>query len=54
MVQQHNRVAFVLAATGHGAMIVNRLDVATDAAGRQYGVGFAMLETGRHAPEAIV
>ncbi|QQC67870.1 FkbM family methyltransferase [Paraburkholderia ginsengisoli] len=37
-------VAFVLAASNHGSMIVNRNDHHVDAASRSYGVGFQILD----------
>jgi FkbM family methyltransferase len=46
-------VAFVLAATGHGSMIVNRLDYATTPTGGRYGVGIQMLDVGAFDPEEV-
>lgn len=39
------KVAFVLAASDHGPMIVNRFDYQTVADGSSFGVGFDLLET---------
>jgi FkbM family methyltransferase len=42
------KIAFVLAATDHGTMIVNRFDQQTDDAGRGFGVGFKILHESSH------
>jgi FkbM family methyltransferase len=47
------RVAFVLAASEHGPMIVNRLDFHEGAPGQGFGVGFEVLETGAHAGREV-
>ena len=47
------KLAFVLAATNHGTMIVNRLDYRMVDANRGYGVGYQMLETGAFDPAEI-
>ena len=47
------KLAFVLAATNHGTMIVNRLDYRMVDANRGYGVGYQMLETGAFNPAEI-
>ena len=39
------KIAFMLAATDHGAMIVNRLDYRMLAPDKGYGVGYQLLET---------
>lgn len=39
------KIAFVLAASDHGPMIVNRVDYRTVADGSSFGVGFDLLET---------
>ncbi len=46
-------IAFVLAASDHGAMIVNRLDVHRPRQGGAYGVGFELLESGAYAPTDV-
>jgi FkbM family methyltransferase len=47
------KLAFVLAASNHGAMIVNRLDYRMREPGHGYGVGYALLESGSHDPVEI-
>ena len=47
MLQPARKLAFVLASSNHGAMIVNRLDYRTDNSGRGDGVGFKILDDGR-------
>jgi FkbM family methyltransferase len=47
------KVAFVLASTKHGTMIVSRLDYRMLDGGRGYGVGFDILETGSFAAGEI-
>jgi FkbM family methyltransferase len=41
------KLAFVLASSNHGTMIVNRFDYHMASPGRAYGVGFQLLETAR-------
>lgn len=54
MVLLPNRpIAFVLAQTRHGNMIVNRNDQALGANGVGYGVGFQLLENGQFDPEEV-
>lgn len=48
MLQPARKLAFVLASSNHGAMIVNRLDYRTDNAGRGDGVGFKILDQGAY------
>jgi FkbM family methyltransferase len=43
------QIAFILAASDHGPMIVNRLDYAQDESGAAYGVGCELLQTGAFA-----
>ena len=50
MLQPARKLAFVLASSNHGAMIVNRLDYRTDNAGRGDGVGFKILDQGAYDP----
>lgn len=38
------KLAFVLASTNHGAMIINRLDYRMVGPGSGFGVGFQLLE----------
>lgn len=42
------KIAFVLAASEHGSMIVNRLDFRADPQGHACGVGIMLLEQGSH------
>jgi FkbM family methyltransferase len=42
------KIAFILAATDHGTMIVNRFDHHTDQEGRGFGVGFKILNESSH------
>lgn len=42
-------LAFILAATDHGPMILNRLDYCRTAGGAEYGVGLDILRTGSYA-----
>ena len=42
-------LAFILAATDHGPMILNRLDYCRTADGAEYGVGLDILRTGSYA-----
>jgi FkbM family methyltransferase len=48
MLQPARKLAFVLAASNHGAMIVNRLDYRTRDDGRSDGVGFQILDQGAY------
>jgi FkbM family methyltransferase len=48
MLQPARKLAFVLASSNHGAMIVNRLDYRTDNTGRGDGVGFKILDQGAY------
>jgi len=47
------KLAFVLASSSHGTMIVNRLDYHMIGADRGYGVGFQILETAAFDPEEV-
>jgi FkbM family methyltransferase len=47
------KVAFVLAASEHGTMIVNRLDYRMTSQRDGFGVGFQILETGTFDPEEV-
>ncbi|MGJ4942977.1 FkbM family methyltransferase [Bradyrhizobium sp. HKCCYLS1011] len=47
------KLAFVLASTNHGTMIVNRLDYRMVDATRGYGVGFQLLETATFDPGEV-
>src|ERR1700757_4297273 len=47
------KLAFVLASSNHGTMIVNRLDYRMLDAQRGYGVGFQLLENGSFDPEEV-
>ncbi|HVY16961.1 MAG TPA: FkbM family methyltransferase [Rhodopila sp.] len=42
------KIAFVLSATDHGTMIVNRYDHQTDGEGQGFGVGFKILNESSH------
>jgi FkbM family methyltransferase len=48
MLQSARKLAFVLASTNHGAMIVNRLDYRAREDGRSDGVGFQILDQGAY------
>ena len=47
------KLAFVLASSNHGTMIVNRLDYRMVDGERGYGVGFQLLETANFDPEEV-
>lgn len=47
------KLAFVLASSNHGTMIVNRLDYRMVDAQRGYGVGYQLLETGNFDPGEV-
>jgi FkbM family methyltransferase len=47
------KVAFVIAATDHGPLIVNRFDRNETASGIGYGVGFELLEKTSYHPDEI-
>jgi hypothetical protein len=47
MSNEPRKTAFVLVASDHGTMIVNRFDHCTVASGETFGVGFRILENGR-------
>lgn len=47
------KLAFVLASSDHGAMIVNRLDYRMTDETRGYGVGYQLLETGQFESDDI-
>jgi FkbM family methyltransferase len=47
------KLAFVLASSEHGTMIVNRLDYRMVDSNRGYGVGFQILETAAFDPEEV-
>lgn len=49
----HRKIAFVLAATDHGMMILNRLDYQQAEGGRLYGVGVELLEQGAFAKDEV-
>jgi FkbM family methyltransferase len=42
------KVAFILASTDHGTMIVNRFDYHTESSGKRFGVGFKILDEAAH------
>jgi len=46
-------LAFVLASSNHGAMIVNRFDYQMTGPGRGFGVGFQILERGCFDPQEV-
>jgi FkbM family methyltransferase len=46
-------ISFVLASTDHGPMIVNRLDIAQDAAGTIFGVGGQLFARGCFDPDEV-
>lgn len=47
------KIAFVLAASDHGPMIVNRFDYRTVADGGSFGVGFDLLETSSFSSKEV-
>ncbi|HTW72727.1 MAG TPA: FkbM family methyltransferase [Acetobacteraceae bacterium] len=51
MTQSQNRIAFILASTHHGTMIVNRLDFREADPTNVYGVGFQLLNTSSYQPD---
>jgi FkbM family methyltransferase len=48
MPREPRKLAFILASTNQGTLILNRLDYRMVDANRGYGVGFSLLETGYH------
>jgi FkbM family methyltransferase len=53
MTNAHRKLAFVLAATDHGSMILNRFDYHALDANRVYGVGIELLQSGAFSPGEI-
>ena len=53
MAGAQRKLAFVLASSNHGTMIVNRLDYRMVNAGSGYGVGFQILETASFDPAEV-
>jgi FkbM family methyltransferase len=53
MAQPSRRIAFVLASTNHGTMIVNRFDFRETEPGKGYGVGFMLLHSSCYEPEEV-
>ncbi len=51
MARAPRKLAFVLASTDHGTLIVNRMDYHMVDANTGYGVGYMLLETGRYEPQ---
>jgi len=49
----HRKLGFVLAATDHGPMILNRFDYHVVDANRVYGVGIELLQSGAFSPAEI-
>ena len=47
------RVAFVLAATHHGPLILNRLDYCATASGAEFGVGIDILRSGGYGEQDV-
>jgi hypothetical protein len=47
MSNEPRKTAFVLVASDHGTLIVNRADYCTVASGETFGVGFRIMENGR-------
>ena len=52
MVKPPRKLAFIMASTDHGAMIVNRFDQLIEA-GRAYGAGFQLLNNASYDPEEV-
>ncbi len=48
------KLAFILASSNHGTMIVNRLDYRMLDEQRGYGVGYQLLESGNFDPEEVM
>jgi FkbM family methyltransferase len=53
MADAQRKLAFVIAASNHGTMIVNRLDYRMISADSGFGVGFQILETAAFDPQEI-
>ncbi len=53
MPNAHRKLAFVLAATDHGSMILNRFDYHALDANRVYGVGIELLQSQAISPGEI-
>ena len=53
MADVRHKLAFVLAASNHGTMIVNRLDYQMISADSGFGVGFQILETASFDPQEV-
>jgi FkbM family methyltransferase len=53
MARGHRKLAFVLAATDHGPMILNRFDYHAPNANTVYGVGIELLQQGAFSPGEI-
>jgi FkbM family methyltransferase len=53
MLDARRKLAFVLASSNHGTMIVNRLDYRMVNAESGFGVGFQILETGSFDPDEV-
>jgi FkbM family methyltransferase len=53
MTNPSRKLAFILAATDHGTMIVNRFDRHDRDNGNSYGVGFQLLENAVYDPEEV-
>ena len=54
MAGAQRKLAFVLASSNHGTMIVNRLDYLTADAENSFGVGHQILETASFDPEEVM
>src|SRR5579883_1534557 len=54
MADAQRKLAFVLAASNHGTMIVNRLDYRMINANEGFGVGFQILETASFDPQEVM
>jgi len=53
MADAQRKLAFVIAASNHGTMIVNRLDYRMISADAGFGVGFQILETAAFDPQEV-
>ncbi len=53
MAQGQSRIAFILASTSHGAMIVNRFDYRLMEPNKVYGVGIQLLNNSTYQPDEI-
>ncbi len=53
MANPPRKIAFIIAATNHGTLIVNRFDQHVTEAGIGFGAGFQLLETAQYDPDEV-